>query len=688
LIQEQSPYLLQHAHNPVDWYPWGSEAFDLARRSNRPVFLSIGYATCHWCHVMERESFEDEEVARLMNDAFVSVKVDREERPDIDGIYMKFAQMATGSGGWPLTVIMTPDRRPFFVGTYFPKHGRFGRPGMLDLIPRIRGLWEERREELLSTADSVVEALRKVAGTNRGGRTLDAATLDQAFRELAGRFDRERGGFGTAPKFPTAHVLSFLLRYHRRSGIDQARVMAEETLDHMRRGGVYDQVGLGFHRYATDREWLVPHFEKMLYDQALALHAYLDAFEETRNPAYERVAREVVAYVARDLTAGEGGFFSAEDADSEGEEGKFYVWSREELDNVLGAEDGELAARVWGATVDGNYLDEATRRRTGTNILHLPRPLTEVANDLDMPPHELDERLQHLRRQLLAHREGRVRPLLDDKILTDWNGLMIAAVARAGRALDDVGLLEAAGRAEAFIWERMWNDGELFHRYRDGATGIVATLDDYAFLAWGELELHQGGLDTRHLRRAADLSEAMVDRFWDDRGGGLFVSQADQDDLIVRQKEVYDGAIPSGNSVAMLNLIRLSRLTGKPRYEQYAQEIVKAFSGEVAAHPSSYTQLLIALDVALAPSREIVIVGERGAEDTEAMLAVVRAHVDPGTVLLVRSPGRDGDQLVEIAPFLEDFGMIDGRATGYVCEGYVCQRPVTTVEELTVLLES
>ena len=688
LSNEQSPYLLQHADNPVDWYPWGEEAFTAARELDRPIFLSIGYATCHWCHVMERESFEDLDVARLMNEAFVNVKVDREERPDIDGIYMAVAQMATGHGGWPLTIVMTPDRLPFFSGTYFPRESRFGRPGMLDLVPRIQELWETRRDELLTAAADIHDRLHALAQSDRSGRTLDAETLSSGFQELALEFDREHGGFGRAPKFPTPHRLLFLLRYWRRTGVDQALEMVVETLDSLRAGGVFDQVGYGFHRYSTDDRWFLPHFEKMLYDQALLVMAYVEAFQVTGDVRHARTAMEALAYVLRDMTAPDGGFYSAEDADSEGEEGKFYVWTDQELRQVLGESDADLTALVWGIRPDGNFVDEATGERQGTNIPHLAEPLQARAAELGVAQDELERRLESSRKRLFEHRSRRIRPLLDDKVLTDWNGLMIAALAKAGGALSEPEYVEAAARAAAFLWTTMQAEGQLLHRYRNGDADIEANLDDYTFLAWAEIELHQVTHEPEHLRRAIILTDAMLERFRDDGSGGLFFSPADRTDLIVRQREVYDGAVPSGNSVALSNLLRLARLTAEPRYERLASEISQAFSRTVGSHPSAFTMFLNGLEMVADGGQELVITGDPESDAVTAMLNIARQGFEPHLVTILRSAGKKPGGVVEVAPFLIDFGGEPGaEATAYLCRGLMCERPVTTAGELGSLLE-
>ena len=675
LIHEKSPYLLQHANNPVDWYPWGEEAFDAARELDRPIFLSIGYATCHWCHVMEHESFEDPSVAQLMNEAFINIKVDREERPDVDGIYMTVAQLTTGRGGWPLTILMTPDRVPFLAATYIPRENRHGLVGMLNLVPRVRRAWEEERSSLLDSATSIQRRLEDMAAADFGGRALGTEVLRQGFRELSGSFDREHGGFGPAPKFPTPHRLLFLLRYWRRTEVDFALDMVEHTLAALRAGGVFDQVGFGFHRYSTDRQWLLPHFEKMLYDQAMLMLAYTESIEARPGQAREAVVREIAEYVLRDLTSPDGAFYSAEDADSEGEEGKFYVWSLDEVQEVLGEEVALRVAEAWNLEAAGNYRDEATGDVTGLNIPHMTGPTDEPADVLD-----------GARAALFARRELRERPLLDDKVLTDWNGLMIAALARAGRALSEPGLVAAAQRSAAFLHRTMGSSGDLVHRYRDGEAALEANLDDYAFFAWGETELYQATLDPDHLARAIRLTDAMIERFLDTERGGFFFSPAGKADLIVRQREVYDGAIPSGNSVALFNLVRLARLTGRPDYEKLASEASSAFSRQVASQPAAFTFFLAALDMAIGPSQELVIVGDPESEDTRSLLAVAREGFHPNRVVLLRPPGPAGEAIVELAPFTKDFGLLDGRAAAYLCSGFACERPVSEPEALRDLI--
>ncbi|MEJ2335225.1 MAG: thioredoxin domain-containing protein [Gemmatimonadales bacterium] len=696
LIGEKSPYLLQHAYNPVDWYPWGDEAFGAAARDDKPIFLSIGYSTCHWCHVMERESFEDPEVASLLNDGFVPVKVDREERPDVDTVYMTVAQMMTGHGGWPLTVVMTPSKDPFFAGTYFPKQSRHGRIGMLDLLPRLSELWRERRSEALNSAGQIATALWQSAHGEVPGASdqppgatdeLGRPALDEAFRQLSRVFDPLQGGFGRAPKFPTPHNLRFLLRYWRRTGEPKALEMVEQTLRAMRQGAVYDQAGFGFHRYSTDARWMVPHFEKMLYDQALLVMAYVEAFLATGQRVYADVAEEVIEYVLRDLRDVGGAFHSAEDADSEGREGKFYVWTDEELGEVLDAEDARFVRSVFNFDRRGNFAEEATGQRTGENVLHAGRSWVDLAGSLGISEAELKDRWSRIRKRLLAARERRIRPQKDDKVLADWNGLMIAALAQAAAALERPGYLSAALEAWEFVRSEMIDsEGRLLHRYRDGEAAIPAFADDYAFLIWGLLELYEASLDPEHLREALRLNGELLERFWDDERAGLYQTAAGSVELPIRSREIYDGAVPSANSVAMLNLLRLGRLTADMELDNRALAIEAAFAGRVRQVPSAHTQLLAAIDFRLGPSREVVVVGEPGGSDTEALLEVLRGRFEPNTVVLFRPAGEAGDEVTRLAPFTEEMREIGGQATAYVCRDYACERPVAAPADLKAML--
>lgn len=690
LVFEKSPYLLQHASNPVHWFPWGDEAFAKAKAEEKPIFLSIGYSTCHWCHVMEAESFEDAEVAALLNQSYIAIKVDREERPDIDQIYMTVTQAMTGSGGWPMTIIMTPDKRPFFAGTYFPKEGRPGRPGLMELLPAVASAWKDKRDQLVQLASEITVHLSEGANSPKkdSAAELNLSTLRAAYAELSGRFDAEHGGFGEAPKFPTPHNLTFLLRYWRRTSDKHALEMTEATLAAMRRGGVYDQIGLGFHRYSTDPNWLVPHFEKMIYDQALIAMAYVEAFQATRKEEYAATAREIFTYVLRDMTSPEGGFYSAEDADSGGSEGKFYLWTPTQIEEVLGKEEGSFCPKVFGIVTEGNFADQATGKRSGENIPHLEKSLVDTAKDLKMSEGDLRARVEASRAKLFAAREKRIHPFKDDKILTDWNGLMIAALAQAGRVLEEPRFTVAARKAADFILSKTRTpDGRLLHRYRAGDAALPGHLEDYAFLVWGLIELYETTFDVPYLKAAIDLNGAMLAHFWDGERGGLFLTADDAEKLLTRPKEVYDGAQPSGNSVAALNLIRLARLTGKMDYEAKAGAIFKAFAGDVARSPSAFTQLLNAVDFSLGPSFEIVIAGKPGADDTKAMLKALESKFDPNKVVVFRPEGETNPPIVALAPYTEHQLARDGKATAYVCENFACNAPTTDISVMMKALD-
>jgi uncharacterized protein YyaL (SSP411 family) len=687
LINETSPYLLQHAYNPVDWYPWGPEAFERAHKENKPVFLSIGYSTCHWCHVMAHESFEHPEVAMLMNETFVSIKVDREERPDIDNVYMSACQVMTGSGGWPLSIIMTPDKKPFFAATYIPREGRFGLIGMTALIPHIRELWATRRGEALSLSNKIATVLQQTS-QDTPGKELNEATVKLTYEQLSERFDKQHAGFSIAPKFPTPHNLLFLLRYWKRYGVQAALDMVEKTLQAMRRGGIYDHVGFGFHRYSTDSQWLVPHFEKMLYDQAMLAMAYTEAYQATGKEDYAKTAREIFTYVLRDMTASEGGFYSAEDADSEGKEGKFYLWTQEEVRQALGNEELDFIDRVFNIEKDGNFAEQTTGRKSGYNILHLRKALVELASDLNLSQQDLQEHLEVIRQKLFAHREKRVYPMKDDKILTDWNGLMIAALAKGAQAFDEPEYAEAARRAADFILSNMSKlDGRLWHRYRDGQAGVEANLDDYAFLAWGLIELYEATFNARYLEAALKLTDNMIRHFWDEDSGGLYLTPDDGESLLVRKKEIYDGAIPSGNSVAMLNLLRLGHMISNSDLEEKAAKIGSAFSGSVEQSPSAHTQLMVSLDFAIGPCYEVVIAGKAKAEDTKAMVKALRTRFLPNKVVLLNPDGRELPGIAKLAEFTKNQRSIDGIATAYVCMNYNCKPPTTDINKMLELLD-
>ncbi|HMB30386.1 MAG TPA: thioredoxin domain-containing protein [Desulfohalobiaceae bacterium] len=680
LIYEKSPYLLQHAYNPVNWHAWNKDTFAKAKEEDKPIFLSIGYATCHWCHVMEHESFEDREVAKALNSGFIPIKVDREERPDIDGLYMTVCQMMTGRGGWPLTIFMSPEKKPFFAATYIPKHGRFGHSGLVDILAEVSRMWTHERDKITDSADKISRHLQTVTRESAGA-SLDTRVLDTCLDNLKQRFDPQYGGFGEAPKFPSPHNFLFLLRSWRRTRDAKSLEMVESTLMAMRRGGVFDQLGFGFHRYSTDKYWLVPHFEKMLYDQALMILVLSETFLVTQNPIYAEIIKETATYVLSDMTSADGGFFSAEDADSEGEEGKFYMWTEQEIDAVLTSEEAGLAKQVFGTKRDGNYKDEASGQKTGANILYLPRSLEKAARDTDLEIKELKSRLETVRQKLLAARNERPRPLLDDKVLTDWNGLMIAALAYAGRALNNENFIQAAQRAAGFILETMYKDDRLLHRYRDGQAAINGMLDDYSFFCFGLLHLFQATQDPEYLDKAKSLTQSSLRHFWDQTNGGLFNSADDAEELLVRQKDITDGAIPSGNSVAMDNLLTLSLLTGDAGPEEKADQLAKAFSGLVDKVPTACTYFLSALDLALGSAKEVVIVSPKKDKEASDMLKALDNTYLPDTVHLLKT-GNTEEQLTQLAPYTKDMTSQESRAKAYVCQGQRCQRPVTSVREM------
>jgi len=685
LARETSPYLLQHAHNPVDWYPWGEEAFDRARREDRPIFLSIGYSTCHWCHVMERESFADEAVARLLNAHFVAVKIDREERPDLDQHFMAVCQKLTGAGGWPLTIVMTPDKQAFFAGTYYPRSRRWGRPGLLEILPLIDESWRTKRPDILRSAEDIAASLERTVlqGGPRRADRLTAATLDEAFRELASDFDPVRGGFGGAPKFPIPHQLAFLVRYWQRTGRGEALGMAGKTLKAMRRGGLYDHLGHGFHRYSTDADWLVPHFEKMLYDQALLAEVYAEAFAATGRAELRRTAAETADYVLRDLAGPEGGFATAEDADSEGEEGRFYLWTRDELEEVLGREDAAVAAKAYGVSEAGQAIKPESPP-DGRNVLHEAR-----RPDGPGPAAEsTEERLGSIRSKLLAARERRPRPFKDTKVLTDWNGLMIAGLAAVHRVTGEDRYLRAARRAAEFVLDRMRDSaGRLLHVYADGQARVPAFLDDHAFLAKGLTALYEAGYEPRYLEGALDLVERAIALFWDDKGGGFYFSV--EAEAGRRRKEIYDGAVPSGNSVMFMALLRLARLTGRRELEERASRLAAAFSAEIAAHPRMFTEFLCGLDYALGPSWEVVVVGSSEAEETRELLAVVKAACRRDIAGLFKPTDVPGTakEVERLAPFTKDMNAGGGPAAAYVCSEAACLRPVASAAGLIEALK-
>jgi len=687
LASSQSPYLIQHAENPVDWYPWGDEALARARAEDRPIFLSIGYSACHWCHVMAHESFADPAAASLLNQHFINIKVDREERPDLDQTYMTACQLITGGGGWPLSVFLTPELKPFYAATYIPKRSRLGRAGLMELVPRLMELWNTQRERIENAAREIADTISRprieCVGEMPGERNLAVA-----FEQLQTMFDNEHGGFGDAPKFPTPHNLTFLLRRRLRTGEARPLEMVEKTLGEMRRGGIYDHLGRGFHRYSTDARWLVPHFEKMLYDQAQLVEAYVEAWQVTGKLEYQDTARETLSYVLRDLADPQGGFHSAEDADSEGEEGKFYLWTTVEVRGLLPEDEADAFIRIFGLEDDGNFADKASGEETGRNIIHLAAPFAERARALGFEPETAARLAEGARRKLWRAREDRARPGKDDKVLCDWNGLMIGALAQAGRAFGETAFVRAADKAARFIRAFMREPGgTLYHRWRKGEPGIPGFLDDYAFLIHGLTELYQAGFDLVHLQDAVAYTRYVIEHFTDESGGFFFTSDAEPGPL-GRRKDAYDGATPSGNSMMALNLLRLSRLLAEPSFAEQAERIFRAFGCDLARSPAGYTRMLAALDFALAPGVEVVVVGRRNAADTRALLQAAGLGFHPGRVTLLK-PTDDpssAEELGKLAGHTRDLVGQEGKAVAYVCGNWRCHQPTSDPEEVKKLI--
>ncbi|MBI4208176.1 MAG: thioredoxin domain-containing protein [Deltaproteobacteria bacterium] len=661
LIREKSPYLLQHAYNPVQWYPWGEVALKAAKEKDLPIFLSIGYSTCHWCHVMERESFENEEIAKILNENFVPIKVDREERPDIDEIYMDAVQALTGSGGWPLSVFLTPQLEPFYGGTYFPPDDSYGRPGFKRVLQNITDSWKNRRDQIEKAGGQMIAHLEQVMQKGEFKEVWNSGILDAAYHQLNPQFDRFYGGFGDAPKFPRSMTLSFLLRYHRQKKEPFALQMVEMTLDGMMNGGIYDQLGGGFHRYATDEKWLVPHFEKMLYDNALLAKTYLEAYQITQKPQYARIARETLDSILRDMTDSQGGFYSAEDADSEGHEGLFYLWTKEEIEKIITKEEAEWIIAIYGVTSHGNF--------EGKNILHLSKPIDELAEERGISVEELWKKLEKPRKKLFEAREKRIHPHKDDKILVEWNGLMISAMAYGYQVLGETRYQDAARRSAEFILSNLKDkEGKLLRRYREKEAGLPPHLNDYAFFIQGLIDLYESTLEPHWLKEAMSLNQKMLELFWDSKEGGLF-STIPRADLIVRHKDAYDGAIPSGNSMAALNLLRLSEFTNDKELRKKAEAIFNAFGNLLEGSPSVYPQMLCAVDFAVDTPKEIVIAGEIG-KGAERLVDIVYKIFIPNKILLLANERLD-------LPILKGKKPLEGKATAYVCENFTCDLPTT-----------
>ena len=688
LIDEQSPYLLQHAFNPVDWYPWGEEAFARAREENKPVFLSIGYSTCHWCHVMAHESFEDGGVAAILNRWFISIKVDREERPDIDQMYMAATQAISGSGGWPMTVFLLPDGSPFYAGTYFPPVASYSLPGFTELLNAIHKAWDEKKDDIDQAAARLVEALEQSARDSEG--PIDTDAIDQGYDQIAKSYDSTYGGFGTAPKFPRPVVLSLMFdRYHAK-GLGQARDMALHTLDEMAAGGMHDQLGGGFHRYSVDRHWFVPHFEKMLYDQAQLANSYLDAYQVTGDAAYADTARDIFTYLLRDMRDPAGGFYSAEDADSdhpykEGahSEGAFYLWRRSHVQELLGSTAADIFMHSYGVEENGNVEEDPHQEFTGLNILARRHDAEQTAAALKMDAEQVVWSLEESRRKLLLERDRRRRPHLDDKILTAWNGMVIGALSRGGAILREPDYLEAAARTASFIREHLYEDETrtLLRRYRNGAAGLAGQLDDYAFLVAGLLELYQASHDPGWLEWSKDLTETQITLFWNEEDS-FFYDSVEDPTIKVRMREGHDGAEPSGNSVAAHNLLRLSQFYNISEWRDRAESLIESFADSINRYPTASPLMLTAWNHLKAASSQVVIAGIPGSEDTQKLLAIVHHHYDPARLVMLADGGKNQEFLGRSQEFLRSVAPVDGKAAAYVCRNFVCTLPVTEPEAL------
>ena len=674
LARETSPYLLQHQHNPVQWYPWGADALRKAREENKPIFLSVGYSACHWCHVMEHESFENEEIAEILNEHFVSIKVDREERPDIDGIYMEAVQMMTGQGGWPMSVFLLPDSRPFFGGTYFPPDDKWGRPGFRNVLLKLAEIYRTRKGDLQGNAENITVSLRQMGAIESPTGALKAEWMERAAQELKERFDASWGGFGRAPKFPPSMALMLLLRSWRRSQDQELMKMVGGTLQRMALGGMYDQLGGGFHRYSVDDYWLIPHFEKMLYDNALLARVYVEAFQATGSAFYRSVASDTLDYVLREMTSPGGGFYSAQDADSEGEEGKYFVWRPEQIREILGKDAADVFCRFYGVTEKGNFEGK-------TSALFIQKPPRVFAEEEGIGEEELLDILQRARAKLFDAREQRIKPSLDDKILTSWNGLMIGSMALAGRVLERAAYVEEAKKAADFILDNMRDEQGLLRSHRQGVSKFNAYLDDYAFLIAGLVDLYEASFDPRWIRVASALAREMIARYWDEEGGAFFFTAHDHEELIVRRKMTQDGAIPSGNSMAALGLLKLARLSGEAEFAERGEGVLRSFGEYLGRAPAAFHMMLVALDFCLDTPMEVAIVGERGAEDTRAALRAVGSSFVPNTILALKSES-SAPEADAAVPLLQGKSMVDGRAAVYVCENFSCKEPLTDMSAL------
>jgi uncharacterized protein len=677
LVHETSPYLIQHAHNPVDWYPWGEEAFQKAKDENRPILLSIGYSACHWCHVMERESFEDEKIAALMNDLFVNIKVDREERPDLDEIYMNAVQMLTGRGGWPMTVFLTPEGKPFYGGTYFPPEDRYGVPGLPQILLGVANAYREKPQDVERSVGQILTALQRMSLSTESQQPFSPDIIAQSAEQLAQAYDADHGGLGKAPKFPNVGVYELFLRHYHRSKNHRFLEMVTHTLTKMAQGGIYDHLGGGFHRYSVDERWLVPHFEKMLYDNAQLVRIYAQVYRVTGEPLFKQVVEETMSYLMREMLDPQGGFYSTQDADSEGEEGKFFVWTAEEATRILGEERSEIFCRIYDVSEEGNF--------EAKNILHPILTLEQASKFFRRDLGEIESLVADARGKLFQEREKRPKPFRDEKILTSWNGLMLSGLAEAIKICRHPSYLEAANRTVDFIFTRMFRDGRLLHTYKSGTGKILGYLDDYAFLVAGLLDLFEATVNRAHLDRARELAEIMLHEFGDEAGGGFFYTGRSHERLIAQSKPIFDGSIPSGNAVATQVLLRLYHYTGKEEYLQRAERILRAYHGAMENQPFGFAHTLAALDFYLEKPQEVVLVGDKQDPDTAELLTKIHSLYLPNMTLQLASPD---DSLENISSLLAGKKQMEGKPTAYVCHNFTCSRPVVEWEELKPLLDA
>jgi len=675
LVHETSPYLLQHAHNPVDWHPWGEAAFQKAKRENKPVLLSIGYSACHWCHVMERESFENEQIAALMNELFVNIKVDREERPDLDEIYMNAVQMMTGRGGWPMTMFLTPDGKPFYGGTYFPPEDRYNVPGFPKILRGVANAYHKQPQDVENSVKQILARLQSMSRSVQSAQPFEPDIITSGAEQLLQAHDSEHGGFGQAPKFPNAGVYELFLRAYHQSKNTRYLDAITFTLVKMARGGIYDHLGGGFHRYSVDEKWLVPHFEKMLYDNAQLVRIYAEVYCLTAEPQFKRVVEETVDYLLREMLQPEGGFYSTQDADSEGEEGKFFVWTPAEVSRILGAETAEIFCRIYDVSEQGNFEDK--------NILHAILTPEQASKYFNRSVEEITSLVAQAKQKLFTEREKRIKPFRDEKLLTAWNGLALSGLAAAIRITGKAEYGAAATRTIEFIFSRMVRNGRLLHTYKDGVAKILGYLDDYAFLGAGLLDLFEATFDRSLLARARELADIMLGEFWDEDDGALFYTGKSHEPLISRAKPAFDASIPSGNSMAAQLLLRLYHYTGQEDYLKKAETILRSYRDAMAAQPFGLAHMLAALDFYLQKPKEIVVVGEPDDPATKELLMGVQSTYLPNSTLQLVGAG---EPLEKIAPLLQGKSQIGGKATAYVCHNFTCSAPVTTWDELKSLL--